>query len=313
MIIDGHCDTLSVALDKGLNFENEKLMFNVRSAKRLSQPVIQMMATFIDPKYVEEETQKSWERTNKIIDGFYERCGEVKLIKDRQDLNEVIQNNRIGAILTIENGSAICGNLNRIKLLKEKQIKVMSITWNDDNNLGCGAHTVNDTGLTELGKQYIKKLEENNIIVDISHASEKTFWDTVEVATKPIVATHSCVYNIKNHCRNLKDEQIKQIAKMGGIIGICFYSDFLTYSKQAMIEDIINNIKYIVNIVGIDYVGLGSDFDGLDSTDLPKGINKINDIFKIKSALKLHGFSNENVNKILGENWLRVLNNSFIF
>jgi len=139
----------------------------------------------------------------------------------------------------------------------------MSVTWNNDNELGCGAYTNNDTGLTYLGKKYIKELEKNDVIVDLSHSSEKTFFDIKKIAQNPILATHSCVFNLCENKRNLKDDQIKQIAKMNGVIEIYFYKKFIKNKYKIFSDNIIDHISYIANLVGVDYVGLGSDFDGV--------------------------------------------------
>lgn len=167
-------------------------------------------------------------------------------------------------------------------------------------------------GLTELGERYIEELNKRNIIIDISHASEKTFWDTVKYSKNPIIATHSCAYSVCQHNRNLKDEQIKQIAKSKGIIGICFASEFLNSKKRAGINDIIEHIKYIVNLVGIDYVGLGSDFDGVRDENMPKDLNGVKDIYKLEKALLTEGFSKEEVKKIRGENWIKFLKQNLV-
>ena len=183
----------------------------------------------------------------------------------------------------------------------------MSITWNDDNELGTSAKTKTDKGLTELGFDYVKRLNELGIVVDVSHTSEKSFWDVVKVSNKPIVATHSNVYKLCQNPRNLKDEQIKAIADSGGIVGICFYSNFLNSSSKAGVKDIVEHIKYIKDLVGIDYVGLGSDFDGMDISETAKGVENISKINNIIDELKLQCFSRDEIVKILWKNWENVL------
>ena len=296
MIIDGHCDTLSVGLDSKKNLDRLELQFSIN---KVIEPTIQMMAIFISPEeYVEEGTQKAWNRTQNIINYFLEQKeifkNDMIQIFYNNNLNNVKIKNKIGIVLTIENGSAICGDLSKIKVLYDMGVRVMSVTWNMDNDLGCGAETNNDTGITELGKKYIKELIKNNIIIDISHASKKTFWDVVDCCNgtnAKLVATHSCVNSLCEHKRNLDDSQIKQIAKMNGIIGICYYTKFLTSQGQATIEDIINNISYIKNLVGIDYVGLGSDFDGVSENELSEEIRGIQDVYKLRKKMKIEGFT----------------------
>ncbi len=306
-LVDGHCDTLSKALDEKSNLENTKYCFNLVDANNKT-PCIQMMAAYIDPKYVDNKFG-GFNRATNILEQFekYKDNKEIINILNKDDLYRVINEKKVGIILTLENGSAISGNIQNIEKLYEKGIRVMSITWNEDNDLGCGALTKNDKGLTEFGEEYIKKLEEKNIIIDVSHSSEKTFWDITKCTNNTIVATHSCVYSICNHPRNLKDNQIIEIANRNGIIGICFASHFLNKSGISNSSDIIKHIKYIKDLVGIDYVGLGSDFDGVDFSKMPLDIKGIKDIDKLEKNMKIEGFTEEEINKVMGENWLRVL------
>lgn len=307
ILVDGHCDTLSKALDEKSDLENKEYCFNLVDANKKT-PCIQMMAAYIASMFVDNGIG-GFNRAINILEQFKKDKDKSEIINilNKQDLNKVINEKKIGIILTIENGSAISGDIKNIEKLHEKGIRVMSVTWNEDNDLGCGALTKNDEGLTRLGEEYIRKLEEKNIIIDVSHSSEKTFWDITKCSNNTIVATHSCVYSICNHPRNLKDEQIIEIANRKGIIGICFASDFLNKSGESNSSDIISHIKYIKNLVGIDYIGLGSDFDGVDFDKMPSDIRGIKDINKLEENMKIEGFTEDEINKVMGENWLRVL------
>lgn len=303
MIIDLHCDTIKRCKDEGLQLKDKKLAFNTEEAQI---PHIQCLATFVHSKY--DNRQEGYKRANEILNNFYEIYNpeEIFIIKDKTDLESSELNKKIGAILTIENGIAISGNLSNIKKFHDKGIRMMGIVWNDDNDLACGALTKNDTGLTELGKEYVKELEKNRIIIDVSHSSKKSFYDTLENTTVPIIASHSCVEKLCNHPRNLNDDQIKQIAKRGGVIGVCFYKKFLSPTENATVIDIVNHIDYIVNLVGIDYVAFGSDFDGIDKEDELKDIKGVKDFYKIIDELKNRGYSAEDIENICSKNFLRV-------
>ena len=178
----------------------------------------------------------------------------------------------------------------------------MGITWNDDNELGCGAKTLNDTGLTDLGIQYVKRLENKHIIIDVSHCSEKSFYDTLKNTTVPIIASHSCVKNICNHVRNLDDNQIKEIAQRDGVIGICFCRPFLTSNANANVKDIVKHIDYIANLVGIDYIALGSDFDGVEEEHRLEDIKGVKNIHILINELYKYGYKKEDVDKITSKN-----------
>lgn len=306
LIVDGHCDTIQVALNKGVYIEDKSLSFNLDSAKKYN-PIIQMTAAYINPSYKD----KSFQRACDIISHFekqLEKYPETLIqVKSSKDIEIVEKQNKIGCLLTIENGSAIEDKLDNIEYFYSKGVRVMSITWNADNLLGCGALTDKDNGLTDFGKQYIYKLNEKHIIVDVSHSSEKTFWDTIKESNRPVAATHSCCYSLCKHPRNLKDDQIKAIAQQNGIIGVCYCTSFLSETGKAGTEDIAKHIAYIANLVGVDYIGLGSDFDGLEKEDIPYNLRTVGETNNLIQALKNIGFNSSEIEKIMGENWLRVL------
>ncbi|MBR3254771.1 MAG: dipeptidase [Clostridia bacterium] len=307
MIIDLHCDTIEKAYDNKLKLNAESLAFNTKQAKK-NLPHIQCLATFVHSKYA--KGNNGVKRANKIIDNFFRIYNpeDIIIIKSKEEINNKELSKKIGAILTIENGTAISGDLENIKKFYNKGIRMMGIVWNDDNDLACGASTTNDTGLTELGKKYIKELENQNIIIDLSHSSKKTFWDTCRITNNPIVASHSCVQKLCNHPRNLDDEQIKQIAKKEGVIGICFCKPFITTKNTATVKDIVNHIDYITNLVGIDYISFGSDFDGLEKEHILQDIKGVNDYKLIINELILRGYKKEDIEKICYKNFLRVFN-----
>ena len=321
MIIDLHCDTIEKAFDERLKLNTNKLSFNTIDVKE-NLPYIECLATFVHSKYDKE--QNGFKRANEIIDNFYKIYNpeEIYIIKQKEDLESSQLKLKIGAILSIENGTAISGDLGNIQKLYKKGIRMMGIVWNDDNDLSCGALTKNDTGLTELGKEYIKELDKQKIIIDVSHASKKTFWDICKTLESnntylkenktqiyPIIASHSNVQKLCNHPRNLDDEQIKLIAKMKGVIGICFNKIFLTNSIKASVLDIVNHIDYIVNLVGIDYVSFGSDFDGLEKEHMLEDVRGVNDYNKILNELNRRGYKQEEIDKICYKNFIRVVKN----
>lgn len=303
MIVDGHCDTIKKAFEENISIDDIQLGFNLTDAKL---PMIQMMAIYISP----EEENEGFDVAKKIIkklddekDKFKNRIVQIYSSKDIEKVN----NNQVGLILATENGSVIQENLENVDKLYEAGVRIMSIVWNNKNELASGAMEKEDEGLTELGIEFVKYLNQKNILVDVSHSSVKTFWDTSKISSKPIVASHSCVYNLCHHPRNLQDEQIKQIAKMNGIIGIAFCSSFLSENNIADISNVIEHIKYIKNLVGIDYVGIGSDFDGLEKEHILNDMKGIKDIDNLIDGLKAEGFCHREIEKVLGDNWIRVL------
>lgn len=302
--VDGHCDTLSEVLDCKKSILKNDLQFSIEKANALGGG-IQVMACFIHPDYLRTKNG-GFRRCSDLLNKFKEYRNSIDegiLIKNKQDLINAEYSNKVNVILSIENGSAISSNLDNVNYFYNEGVRIMSITWNDDNELGCGANTIHDTGLTKLGFEYVRELNKLGIIIDTSHLSERSFWNVAKVSTKPIIATHSNVYEICNHQRNLKDNQIKAIANSGGMIGIVFYTDFLNNSKKSDVKDIIEHMKYVRELVGIDYIGFGSDFDGMKVEQTARMVEDISKLNNIKKELKNQAFSSNEIEKIMWKNW----------
>lgn len=269
-------------------------------------------------------------------------------------LRNVVKQQKIAAMFEVEGGHMIENDLDKLEVFYNRGARYMTLTWNNSTNWASSAYdeTYNNdltrSGLSEFGKQVVQKMNALGMMVDISHVGVQTFWDVIETTTKPIIASHSAVYALCQHQRNLNDEQIKAIAKNGGVIQVNFYSAFLDnnyikkvdefFAKHAVemetltasgmnefqSEDflfnkyknevepfrvpfsvLIDNIAYIIKLVGADYVGIGSDFDGIQSP--PKGLDDVTNYPLITEALVEKGYSNQAITKILGGNLLRVL------
>lgn len=212
IIADAHCDTVEYAFDNSMNICDRKLSFNLIDVKD-NMPYLQLMACFVHDKFKDD----GYERVNKILDYYFkeERKNSENIIRinNKKDIDKLRKSNKLGVMLTIENGVAIDRNIDNLYQLFQKGIKMITITWNYDNELGCGNLTSNDLGLTSFGKKCIKTMNNLNMIIDISHCSSKTFWDILSITNKPVIASHSNVYGLCRHTRNLTDMQIKEIAK----------------------------------------------------------------------------------------------------
>jgi membrane dipeptidase len=245
-------------------------------------------------------------------------------------------------------------DLDKLDALFKRGVKYMTLTWNNSTDWATSAldettkgDSLKHKGLTDFGKQVVKRMNELGMLVDLSHVGEQTFWDAINTTTKPVLVSHSCVYNLCPHRRNLKDDQIRAIGKNGGVIHINFYSGFLDSSfmkrSEAFTEKhkterdsllkinpepyymevylfekypdevkafrpplsaVIDHLDYIVKMIGVDHVGLGSDFDGVNS--LPQQLDDVTTYPLITKALIDRGYSNKDIRKILGGNFLRV-------
>lgn len=245
---DLHCDTLCRCADEKGSLASNTFDIDV---KRLSafDTAVQTFACFIDDKYKGEEANN--------------RFFELYEIYKNTDFKNV------KPILSIENLSCLNGDIENIKRFKACGVKIASLTWNADNGIAGGAES--DGGLSEFGKEVVKELEKEDIIIDVSHLNFRSFSDLCSVVTKPFIATHSDSYSVFPHKRNLTDEQFEVIADIGGIVGINFYNAFLCEEEKDY-YDLLHHIERFLLLGGENTVALGSDFDGCD---IHKSIGKV--------------------------------------
>jgi len=228
--------------------------------------------------------------------------GQARNLEEAVALNNA---GKIAGVIGVEGGHAIENSLDNLLTLYNEGMRYLTITWNNSTDWAVSAQDSRSAtvGLSDFGKSVIRMLDSLGVIIDISHTGIKTIQDILEVTKNPIVATHSGARAIKNHYRNLYDSQIIDIAKSGGVIGVVFYPPFLT-TGTAYIDDVIQHIDYIKNRVGIDYVAIGSDFDGIEST--PVGLEDVSKFPALTLKLLEHGYSQQDIEKILGGNFMRV-------
>jgi membrane dipeptidase len=241
---------------------------------------------------------------------FYQKVKEnsktVGIAKNYDDIMALNKEGKIALILCLEGGNVIDGDVNKLKEFYNLGARYMTITWNKSYDWAVSAKDTKSKikGLSSKGKKIIQVMDSLGMIIDVSHTGEKTIFDILNTAKNPIIASHSGSYTLRPHYRNLTDEQIKAIAKTGGVIGINFCAPFLVQNKEATVKDVVNHIDYIVKLVGIDYVGLGSDFDGILTT--PKGLEDVSKFPAVTKELLNRGYSEKDIKKILGGNILRV-------
>jgi membrane dipeptidase len=261
------------------------------------------------------------------------------------DIERITRSGRIAAILTLEGGHQIDNDLAVLRMYHRLGIRAMTLThfrnneW-ADSSTDKSAHN----GLTAFGKDVVKEMNRIGMIVDVSHVSDKTFYDALAASTKPVIATHSSCRELSNVPRNMTDDMLRALAKNGGVVGINFGEGFLNpkdaeklmatveslaadpaltgkalddYAAEelhrdlkpvpsfATIEDAVSHIDHAITVAGIDHVGIGSDFDGISSP--PKGLEDISKMPALKVALKRHGYSDEDLKKVFGGNVLRVM------
>jgi len=222
----------------------------------------------------------------------------------------VINEKKIAAVIGVEGGHSIEGSIEKLTQLYNLGMRYLTITWNNSTEwaISSSDSRTATVGLSDFGKEVIRKMDSLGVIIDVSHVGIKTISDILEITHNPIIATHSGVRAIKNSSRNLYDSQIKAIANSGGVIGIVFYPSFIGDSNNdgdSDIDDVVAHIDYIVNLVGIDFVAIGSDFDGTNGY-LVEGLSNVTKYPYLTLALLERGYTHNQIRKILGENFLRV-------
>ncbi|MDD3383817.1 MAG: dipeptidase [Bacilli bacterium] len=323
MIIDLHCDTikrLEEEKEKGfnMNLKDNNLNVDLKKMKK-SNYMLQCFAMFVPLK-----EGNPFEICMKMIDRYYEEIKSNKdLILPAFSYNDIVENNKKGlmsSLLTIEEGGVIKGNLSFLRDFYRLGVRLITLTWNYENEIGYPNIKIEDNeipnfyepnvsgGLTEFGIEVVKEMNRLGMIIDVSHLSDKGFYDVIKYSKKPIVASHSNSRSICRVVRNMTDDMLIALAKNNGVVGINFCDFFLKdFEKNekpfSYISDIIKHIKYIKEVIGIDYIAIGTDFDGI-SPNLE--IKNAGEMDKLILSLKKEGFTNEEIEKISYKNALRV-------
>lgn len=354
IVIDTHNDILIQVMEKGIDISKEQSSTQTDLVRWIKGGLdVQIFSIYVPEKY----KKNYYSYVNSEIDKLEEIAAAhpdmLNLCYKYEDVMKCVNQGKVCGLLGGEGGTMIEGSLEKLENLYNRGLRYLTLTWNNSNQIGTSARDETERrvkgGLTEFGKSVVEKMDELGMLVDVSHLGERSFWDVVDISKNPIIASHSCVYNICPHYRNLKDEQIKAIAKSGGVICINFYTKFLDASgtsqssyynqkyKVALneieekndndlvrfneerikfiennpiasgtsVDKVIEHIDYIVKLVGIDYVGLGSDFDGEVNT--PSELYDGTCYPIITRKLADHGYNEQDIRKILGLNFLRVL------
>lgn len=208
-------------------------------------------------------------------------------------------------MLGIENGYAIGKDIRNVARFRKRGVVYMTLCHNGNNDI-CGSARYNDQnlGVSPFGEQVIQEMNRTGMLVDISHAGENSFYDALAISRQPIVASHSSCRALCNHPRNLTDEQLKALADKGGVAQVCLYSGFLRIDRQATILDAIEHLNHMVNIMGIEHVGIGTDFDG-DGGII--GCDSSSELINFTRRLLHERYSEEDIRLIWGGNFLRVM------
>lgn len=332
-VVDMHCDTISGIYGERMRGRECNLRKNIGHIDVLSMRdggyLLQNFALFVN----KEKCEDPWERVLALQAVYEEELAKnqdlIAPVYRFEDIEKNSSQGKMSAMLTVEEGGVCKGELSKLHILYEKGVRMVTLTWNYANELGYPnldgkkedsimgnpvlereylntADTVN--GLTETGRRFVEEMEVLGIIPDVSHLSDAGFYDVLDCTKKPFVASHSNARGICPCVRNMTDDMIRRLAERGGCMGLNYCPDFLIQkpigaANPGTVEDIVRQAKYIVNVGGVEVLGLGSDFDGIEGHEELAGAQSME---KLYEGLLKGGFTSGQVDKIFSENVLRV-------
>lgn len=294
-LFDCHCDTAVRALLTGQELRRNSLHMDLDRLSRFS-PAAQVFAvcteTLIAPQ------RKAAEAVHYFKEQIEMNSDIVKLCLNSHDIRSALAEGRIAALLSIEGAEQI----GKLEQSYSSGVRIVHITWNFDNEL-CGAAMGRGSGLSEKGRAFVKKAQELGILLDLSHISEKGFWDVIEINCKPIIAGHSNAKALCDVPRNLSDEQFAALKEHGGGVGINLYPEFLGLSRD--IDAVFAHIEHFMALGGEKAVFLGCDLDGID--EMPEGIRGVEDLGWIYETLLRHNYPESLVRDIFFNNVMNIM------
>ncbi|TJY42812.1 membrane dipeptidase [Cohnella pontilimi] len=301
-IFDAHCDVLSKLLENpGLDFARGHEGLDVTLERMLASGIrVQNFAV-----YLPERWSGDFKHVLESVDLFHERIlalPQMRFIRTKTDLRLALNEDRIGAMLSLEGVDSLHGNLALLRILYRLGIRTVGITWNRANWAADGVLEARNGGFTAAGMDLIRECNRLGMIMDVSHLSEKGFWELIEASRRPVIASHSNAKSISNRLRNLTDAQIVSLIQTGGVIGITFVPPFVSTEEPVSMDRILLHIDHICALGGKRHIGFGSDFDGIREWIV--GLEHAGQYDRLVNLLLKH-YREEDVKLFVFGNWFR--------
>ena len=309
IVFDAHCDTLQEVL-AGKRRLGECSEEGHLDLPRLREGGVtaQIFALFVSPNCFPRGAAR---QSLRLLDIFYqeleENADQLTLATSASDIERAKVEGKVAGILSLEGAEALEGDLRVLRSFCKLGVRNIGLTWNLRNAAADGVDEMrSNSGLSNFGVQLVQEMNRLGIMVDISHLSPTGVRDVLHVSEAPVIASHSNAHALCPHRRNLTDEQLEGIASKGGVVGVTFVPNFVTKDgNQATLKGVLDQIDYMVKTIGIDHVGLGSDFDGFSNAKV-RGMEDVTRLPRLTARLVERGYSQEQVKKILGGNFMRV-------
>lgn len=295
---DLHCDTITECAAGGKQLAENDLAVSLQKAACFDE-WRQLFAVWIPDGVRGPEALGYFNGVYTYFLGqLAKNVGTITFCREKADILSTKRNIRDYALLSVEGGAVLAGEMQNLLHLREKGVRLLTLTWNGDNEIGSG-YLKPENGLTDFGKALIPEMERQGVIVDVSHLSDQGFYEVATLARKPFVATHSNARAVCNHGRNLTDEQFCIIRDMGGLVGINFYKAFLREGPGACMRDILRHIDHFLALGGENTVCMGSDFDG---AEVPADLGDLAGIPRLRRLMRQHGYSDALAERLLFRN-----------
>ncbi len=308
-IVDAHCDTAGFFQgNSGYDFyaRNNKRHIDLPRLKE-SGVILQFFALYIKEEY---KPLGSLAYCLRLIDSYYETVrrfpGEVRTVYTRTGLKNALNSSKPAALLSVEGGEALEGELAVLRMLFRLGIRALGLTWNQKNQLATGIGEEDPcTGLTLFGRQVIREMNRLGMLVDLSHINRQGFFEALETSSAPVVVSHANTRALCDHARNLFDDQLRALSRVDGVIGMSCCPDFVD-AQNPSVDKLIDHFIHAAEVAGVDHIGIGADFDGI--INVIEGLEDVTGLPSLVEGLVDRGFSREEIDKITHKNFLRVLN-----
>lgn len=304
-VVDFHCDVLyKMLLDDTLMFQASKLGSLDVTYERLkaSGTVLQTFAI-----YIPQSMNGRLEPILESLDRFHQfvlSCENMVWVRTVKELDSCIRDGKIGALLSLEGVDGLNGQMSMLRILHQLGVRAAGLTWNHANWAADGAMEPRGGGLTVKGRLFVEQCNNLGIIIDVSHLSDRAFWDIAELSSQPFIASHSNAREVCEHPRNLTDEQIAATIKAQGLIGVTYVPWFVSHAEVVTIDHLLHHIEHICELGGEHGVMLGSDFDGIDRYIV--GLSHPGELYALQEAL-LKRYTEQQVKQFMSENAIRFL------
>lgn len=324
VVVDSHEDILLEVLRKRQGGARAVLSHDWAPRLRKGGIDVQVFPIYVDTQYLPELALR---RTLQLVEAFLsdleEDSSQIAPTRSYADIQSVLKSGRIAAVLALEGAEGLGSDVELWRTLRRLGLRVASLTWNRRTAFGDGiGERETGGGLTYQGFASIREMNRLNILVDVSHLSERGFFDVLKTTTQTVVASHSNAKAVCGHPRNLTDDQIRALAANGGVMGLLLHPGMID-PDDATVSRAVDHIAYVADLVGVEHVGLGADYSDEFLASLPtigqealmpaellkarvQGCGQIEEIPNLTVEMVRRGFSESDILKVLGENYLRV-------